>query len=291
MVDPACGCGSFLLTAAQFLKERYGLSYKEIFGSYIVGFDIDGHSIEKAKVLFNILSLEEEGTSIEEGCELHTVNSLQELSKKTYKNTYDVVIGNPPYVRAKNMEKQVKESVKLWSVVSGNVDLYIPFYQLAVEILKLDGVMGYISPNTFLQSVNGKGLRNYLVGRGYKIAVLDFRETKMFQDISYYTCICLIFKGKSTYDLDYALLNGESSLDKYEFTTYNIKNYPVNKEWRFGNSRIDDIIRRIESQPHRLEDYKIRNGLATLKNDLYFFRLREWTTTTITERTEERKSP
>ena len=77
MVDPACGCGSFLLTAAQFLKERYGLSYKEIFGSYIVGFDIDGHSIEKAKVLFNILSLEEEGTSIEEGCELHTVNYLQ----------------------------------------------------------------------------------------------------------------------------------------------------------------------------------------------------------------------
>lgn len=91
--------------------------------------------------------------------------------------------------------------------------------------------------------------------------------------------------------MDYALLNGESSLDKYEFTTYNIKNYPVNKEWRFGNSRIDDIIRRIESQPHRLEDYKIRNGLATLKNDLYFFRLREWTTTTITERTEERRSP
>lgn len=271
VVDPACGCGSFLITAAQQMNKKYQVDIRTIIKEYIEGFDIDRHSIEKTELLFNVLALEEEGGSVGSLECLHLVNSLEELAKEEYKNRYDVVIGNPPYVRAKNIESKIKPSLRNWSVVSGNVDLYIPFYQLACSILSPKGILGFISPNTFLQSVNGRGLRNYLVEKGYRISILDFREAQAFREVTHYTCICIIDKSATTHTVKYALLNGKSSLNDYKFTEYFLGNYRENQEWRFGNSDIDGIIKKIENQPHKLDDYRIRNGLATLCNEVYFF--------------------
>lgn len=271
VVDPACGCGSFLITAAKMMHKKYRLSYSEIFENYITGFDVDKHSIEKAKLLFELLSLEEDGEALQCNLQLYVANSLDELSKKNYLNKYDVVVGNPPYVRAKNIAHNVKPYLKNWSVVTGNVDLYIPFYEIAMRILKKNGIMGYISPNTFLQSVNGRGLRNYLVQNGYDITILDFREAQAFKEVTHYTCICIIDKSEIQYRVKYALLNGKSSLSDYSFTKYDISNFPKNREWRFANPKIDGIVKKIENQPIKLDDYKIRNGLATLSNDIYFF--------------------
>ena len=271
VVDPACGCGSFLITAAKWMHKKYELCYSEIFGKYITGFDVDKHSIEKAKLLFELLSLEEEGVSLQYHLQLYVANSLHELSKEKYFAKYDAVVGNPPYVRAKNISDSVKPYLKEWSVVVGNVDLYIPFYEIAVKILKENGIMGYISPNTFLQSVNGRGLRNFFVEKGYAITLLDFKETQAFKEVTHYTCICIVNKAKMNYRVKYALLNGKSSLNDYSFTEYNVRDYKTNKEWRFANPQIDSVVRKIEDQPCKLGDYKIRNGLATLSNDIYFF--------------------
>lgn len=271
VVDPACGCGSFLITAARWMHKKYKLLYSEIFEKYITGFDVDKHSIEKAKLLFELLSLEEDGVPLKPGLQLHVANSLCELAKEKYFEKYDVVVGNPPYVRAKNIDNNVKPFLKEWSVVVGNVDLYIPFYEIAIKILKKNGIMGYISPNTFLQSVNGRALRNYFVRNGYDITLLDFKETQTFKEVTHYTCICIINKAKLKYKVNYALLNGKSSLNDYTFTEYDIKDYQTNKEWRFANPQIDSVVRKIENQPYKLDDYKIRNGLATLSNDIYFF--------------------
>ncbi|MEY8516816.1 N-6 DNA methylase [Lachnospiraceae bacterium 29-84] len=271
VVDPACGCGSFLITAARWMHKKYNISYSEIFKKNIIGFDVDEHSIEKAKLLFELLTIEEEGTALNCKLNLNVANSVEELSKKKYTGKYDVVIGNPPYVRAKNIADNVKPYLKEWSVVAGNIDLYILFYEIAIRLLKKQGIMGYISPNTFLQSVNGRGLRNYLVKCGYEITLLDFRETQAFKEVTHYTCICIIDKAKIQYKVKYALLNGKSSLNDYSFTEYNIKEYQHNKEWRFANPQIDRIVKQIEAQPHKLDDFKIRNGLATLNNEIYFF--------------------
>lgn len=271
VVDPACGCGSFLITAAKLMHKKYELCYSEIFGKYITGFDIDKHSIEKAKLLFELLSIEEEGLSLKCDLQLYVANSLNELSKKKYYEKYDVVVGNPPYVRAKNIADSVKAYLMKWSVVTGNVDLYIPFYEIAVRILKKDGIMGYISPNTFLQSVNGRGLRNYFVKNGYEITLLDFKETQAFKEVTHYTCICIVNKSKIQYKVKYALLNGKSSLNDYIFTEYFVRGFQTNKEWKFANPQIDSVVKKIENQPIKLDNYKIRNGLATLSNDIYFF--------------------
>jgi len=275
IIDPACGCGSFLVSAAKKMKERYQISYKEIFSKYIFGVDIDKHSIEKALVLFNLLALEEGEEPIEASTLLKIGNALDVLKNEEYTKKFDIVIGNPPYVRAKNIDESIKASLKNWTVVSGNVDLYIPFYQVGIELLNDNGKLGYISPNTFLQSVNGRKLRTYLVDLKKEICILDFRETQAFKDVTHYTSICIIDMEKRSNAIMYALLNGKSSLFQYEFTKYVMESYIENAEWRFGNTEIDKVIKNIEKPTSKLEDYKIRNGLATLKNDLFIFKEEE----------------
>lgn len=271
IMDPACGCGSFLVSAARRLKQQYHLSYQEIFSTYLYGADVDEHSIEKSMVLFHLLALEAGEEPLFNKSHFIIGNSLELLCHKRYLGKFDVVIGNPPYVRARNIEEAIKDSLKNWSVVNGNVDLYIPFYQLGIGLLNQKGKLGFISPNTFLQSVNGRKLRTFLVKLEREIRILDFRENQAFSDITHYTCVCIIDKEKKCRRILYALLNRGSSLLQYDYTEYHMDSYQENAEWRFGSSRIDEVIKQIEKQPQHLEDYRIRNGLATLKNDLYFF--------------------
>lgn len=269
VIDPACGCGAFLISATQLMHQQYDVSYDEIYEKYIWGCDIDYHSIEKCKILLEMLRYQDEGVSSKCKYNLIVGNALEVLAKKKYLGKFDAVIGNPPYVRSKNIDDKLKESLKKWDVVSGNVDLYIPFYQLGVELLNSDGTLGYISPNTYLQSVNGRALRNYLRNSKCNLRIINFKETQKFADATHYTCITFIYASNKDNEIKYAVCDG--SLEDCTYTTYNISQYPDNMEWRFGNQEIDQMIYRIEHQPDKLENYNIRNGLATLCNELFFF--------------------
>lgn len=273
--DPACGCGSFLISAAEYMHKKYKVSFSEIFSTYIFGIDIDPHAIEKAKLLFHVLAYLD-GESLNETFHLICGDTLDPLVlKSVYRilpDGFDYVIGNPPYVRARNMSKEIKQNLFCWETAkSGNVDLYLPFYEIGLKLLKFGGRLGYISPNTFLQSVNGRSLRQYLKSMEVEISVLDFRETQMFKNVTSYTCIVLIQKGNKSKKIYYALLNGKNSLYEYIFTEYNISDFANDAPWRMSTSEIDIVLRKIESAGIKLNDFKIRNGLATLKNDAYFF--------------------
>ena len=269
LIDPSCGCGAFLISSVRSIKKYHDVSYGDLFDKYIYGADIDEHSIEKCKVLLSLLAIETEGEFVNEYKNLYVCNSLDMFSKRKYKHKYDVVIGNPPYVRAKNINDEVKTSLKEWNVVSGNVDLYIPFYQLGIELLKKDGVLGYISPNTFLQSVNGRGLRNYIRDEKVSARIINFKGVQKFPGITSYTCVVFLTVDGKT-DMEYAICT-DGSIEECQYTNYNISEYSDNQAWRFGNADVDKLIYKIEHQPTKLDDYGIRNGLATLCNDLFFF--------------------
>lgn len=272
--DPSCGCGSFLITTAEFMHNKYKLSFAELFTKYIYGVDIVGHNIEKTKVLFNVLALLH-GEEITQEFNLHVGNSLELEWKGVFKNItegFDAVVGNPPYVRSRNIDPLVKKSMEGWvTSSSGNVDLYIPFYELGLEIIKIKGRLGYISTNTFIQSVNGRALRNYLKENKYYLRILDFRETQVFKNVTSYTCIVIIEKSRIDGCIEYALLNGNNNLEKYNFNQYNLNMFEKNKPWRMSTVEIDSKIYEIEKFEIKLGDFKIRNGMATLKNEIFFF--------------------
>ena len=279
IIDPACGCGAFLISASQLLHEKYQIPYSEIHENHIWGCDIDAHAINKCKVLLELLRIQagekpcvsETNDRMDAKCKYNLIagDALEILSSDKFQGKYDAVIGNPPYVRAKNIDENIKKSIQGWETISGNFDLYMPFFQLGVELLKENGVLGYISPNTYLQSLNGRALRNYIRDSKRDLKIIDFKETQKFADATHYTCITFVYGDKRNGKIDYAVC--KDSLDDCHYTTYDISRYRDNMEWRFSNQEIDPIISQIENQQGKLDDYNIRNGLATLANELFFF--------------------
>lgn len=274
--DPACGCGSFLLSAAEYLHNEYKYSYKEIFTFSIYGVDIIPHNIKKASILFRMLALTS-GEIIEDEFNLIAADSLgvnwDSLFNGLSKDGFDIIIGNPPYVRAKNIQNDVKENLKKWETAKfGNVDLYIPFYELGLKLLKDSGKLGYISVNTYIKSLNGRSLRNYLLNLGSNIKIIDFKDAQIFKNVTSYTCITLIDKSKKDHNISYALHNGKSTLDNSNFTRLSYRSFQVNRPWQLGEVKINKAIDIIENAGVKLGSYKIRNGLATLKNDIFFFK-------------------
>ncbi len=275
VLDPSCGCGAFLVAAIEYMHKKYLVSYSDIVSSYLYGVDVDSNAIDRVKSLLSLVVLIHEE---EEKCDFHFIcaNTLDKKTfsrlKKLCKKGFDCIIGNPPYVRNKNMNHNTKSFLSNWVSSSvGNVDLYIPFFEIGIKLLSDNGKLGYISPNSYLQGVNGRSLRKYFASEQHQVEIIDFRDSQVFENVTSYTCITLINKSISTDVIKYFRLNETNTLEKHSFSEYHYADFPDGKPWRMRESSIDEVIHKLESSGTPLSNWKIRNGLATLKNDIYFF--------------------
>ena len=86
---------------------------------------------------------------------------------------FDIIIGNPPYVSSSKISQESKDALCNWSVTrTGKTDLYIPFFQIALECLNDNGILGYITVNNFYRSVNGRAFRAYVSYYGYDFKII-----------------------------------------------------------------------------------------------------------------------
>lgn len=269
--DPSCGCGSFLYTIANAFHNKYSLCYKEIIENYLYGVDILEDNIEKAKGILKLLALT--NNEVVDKFNLICKNSLDynfnfDCNKPL---KFDAVIGNPPYVRNKNIDLKSKKIVQKWDVsTTGNTDLYIPFYQLGIELLNKNGVLGYITPNTFFISINGRKLRDYMLNNTKSISIIDFKNNLVFENVMVYTCIVLLNLEDSK-RINYSKSNPKY-INNLEFNNYDFESFKDNT-WRMSSINDDNNIKKIESFSRKLENLDIKNGIATLKNDLFIFKI------------------
>lgn len=264
--DISCGCGGFLMDVARLLHERTGKSYKKIFQDNIFGVDIQDYSIERTKLLLTLIALFE-GEDDEMQFNLWQADSLEFDFKEI--GPLDVIIGNPPYVSAKHISDRSKMLMRKWSVCGiGNLDLYIPFFQIAIEALREGGRLGYITMNSFLTSLNGRSLRKYFYDNKFDIKIVDFRGRQVFKRRSTYTC--LFFLNKSTSESVKYFVNAGSTIPT--IFTYNYIPYiklDHQKGWFLNDRR---FISKVESVGMPLGSFcPTRHGVATLSNSTYIF--------------------
>jgi adenine-specific DNA-methyltransferase len=271
--DPACGCSGFLLTAAKRIKYLRKSCYSKIFKHNLFGLDIQEFSINRSKILLTLAAIiEGEDQEVFE-FNLYQGNALSfDWSQQIDNYTgFDAIIGNPPYVCSRNIDSESKKLISNWSVCkSGHPDLYIPFFEIGIINLKLGGILGYITMNTFFKSVNGRALREYLKQQSLSISILDFGANQIFHSKSTYTCICLIQKEESTH-VSYARINNTISLIKDQFD-YRLIKYEDLDSTSGWNLQERDVLDKIENTGLPLgKKYVSRNGIATLKNDIFIF--------------------
>ena len=270
VADIACGCGGFLMDVAKYIHKKTGKSYLLVYQENIFGIDIQSYSIERCKILLNLLAISE-GECSEFEFNLLNADTLDFLSEgwNTAFNDFDVIVGNPPYVCGRNMEDGTKEKTKMYEVCNaGSTDLYIPFFQIAIEMIKENGMLGYITMNTFLKSLNARELRKYFMEGSYNISIVDFRGHQVFSGKSTYTCLFFLKKEKSEMLHYYCDENAELS-KRFGYTDIPYSILDAEKGWNLNEHKVAS---KLESVGIPLAKFcQSRHGIATLSNKTYIF--------------------
>ncbi len=129
---------------------------------------------------------------------------------------FDVVIGNPPYIR-QEVFTELKPYLKSnYSLYSGTADIYIFFIERGFEILKRNGAFTFIMPNKFMQAGYGQAARKFLASINV-LDIVDFGDKQVFDEATTYPCILSAVKEPPS-----TLFTG-AKVDTLEF----IKTFPL----------------------------------------------------------------
>ncbi len=273
VADISCGCGGFLMDAALWIHKKTRKPYVEIFRDNIFGIDIQNYAIERAKILLSLLALSE-GEDVDFEFNLLCRDTLDFIKKDWDINYwgFDVIVGNPPYVCSRNLTEETHKKLKKYEVCSsGHPDLYIPFFQIAIDMLNDEGRLGYITMNSFLRSVNGRAIRNYFSNNRFSISIVDFRGYQVFESKNTYTCLFYLDKRRNSESVKYTVdEQGTLSSDDVLYTSVQYDNLDNEKGWKLNNF---DTTRAIEATGVQIKDFcPSRHGIATLSNDTYIFK-------------------
>ncbi|WP_448571020.1 Eco57I restriction-modification methylase domain-containing protein [Trichothermofontia sp.] len=102
---------------------------------------------------------------------------------------FDVVIGNPPYVRQEQIKHLKDELKRQYDCFTGTADLYVFFYERGLRLLREQGVLTYISSNKYFRAGYGKKLREYLIKNTQIQQIIDFGDAPVFAAIAYPTIV------------------------------------------------------------------------------------------------------
>lgn len=271
VADISCGCGGFLMDVAIWIHQHTGKTYADVFRDNIWGVDIQDYSIERTKILLCLLAISE-GEDEEFSFNLLCRDTLDFVDDDwdTRYTAFDVVVGNPPYVCARNLSDETHSKLESYEVCkTGHPDLYLPFFQIATEILNNGGKLGYITMNTFLRSVNGRAIRSYFSGKRYSISIVDFRGYQVFESKNTYTCLFYLDKFQRAEAIDYAV-DEQGTLSKtIRFSEIPYDVLDDEKGWALNEFELTTAI---ESLGIPIKDYcSSRHGIATLSNETYIF--------------------
>ena len=272
--DIACGCGGFLYTVTKNIRSRTSHSFSYIYQNHIYGLDIKSYSIDRTKILLTLFAIYEGEDKGDFDFNLYTGDALDFDWNKKLKGQcgFDAIVGNPPYVCSKRIDVEIKKKLSNYSVSkSGHPDLYIPFFQIGLELLKPDGFLGFITMNSFFKSLNGRELRAYFQVKKYSLKIIDFGTLQVFQKRSTYTCVC-IFQNQMAESLQYKRLNEIGDLNRVIRNFSNILYSSLNAHsgWNLIAINLINTIEKV-GQPFA-KRFKTRNGIATLKNEIYIFK-------------------
>lgn len=269
-LDPACGCGVFLLGLVEFYRKKYGKSIRDIVRENIFGADILDYNIRRAKKLLSIYALEHGELLEESDFNLYIWDSL----RAEWRLSFDNIVGNPPYVRFQDLSEESRLSLdNQWlSINGGAYNLYFAFFELGYQLLKDDGKLGFITPNNYFTSLAGESLRRFFKDKKCVTKIIDFNSHKVFKAQTY-TAITFLSKKEQEH-IAYDRMEQEKSTTDFLGNlnlSYNKLSDLNPKKWRLLKSDERENIFQIEHIGTSLSELlNISAGIATLKDEIYF---------------------
>ena len=311
IIDPACGSGAFLITAFEFLlnynkylddkifdlvgtSDLFSDRTKKILQNNIFGVDLNKESVEITKLSLwlktadknkTLASLENNikcGNSLIDDPEIAenlAFNWEKEFPEIFANGGFDIVVGNPPY--GVNFDDKTKKYLLEFDKLVPDYEIYIYFISLYRKILKNNGYLSYIFPNTFLSTLFGKKYRENLFNTITVKEIIDLSNDNTFVDASVRT---IIFSFKNI--LENSDIKFLKTRDK---TFYSFKDYLKNEVMEnieniaslfFQNKKEKEIISKIKNNQKLADFFEVSQGLIPYDkyrgHDEYTIKNRIW---------------
>ena len=134
---------------------------------------------------------------------------------------FDIVIGNPPYISAKEYSKIISDDEKsllkrTYKTAHGACDVYILFFELCMNVIKDGGVLNLITPNKYLSAKYGKALREFFVENDSVRKVVDVSQFAVFKKAKVYPVVSLLKKESQIDFFEVAKVQSLEELSKLE---------------------------------------------------------------------------
>ncbi|ECL2570831.1 class I SAM-dependent DNA methyltransferase [Campylobacter jejuni] len=110
---------------------------------------------------------------------------------------FDLIIGNPPYIRQEELKELKPHLAKNYKVYKGTSDIYTYFYELGFNVLKENGILSFITSNKYTRAGYGEALREFLLKNVKFLEYTDLNGIKVFDSATVDTSILCFEKSKS----------------------------------------------------------------------------------------------
>lgn len=191
---------------------------------------------------------------------------------------FDVVIANPPYVRAE-LIKQLKPVLKKvgYECYSGTADLYTYFYELAIKILKENGTLSFITSNKFFLANYGKATRKQLC-ENLLHTVINYGEADIFDEVGVDSTTVILKKASPNRHHETNCLLWDKKAKPTQIqqqleSAFNLPQRLLNSDrWIIAESPLHPLISKLESTGVTLGNFtnkKFKYGIKTGYNKAY----------------------
>jgi DNA modification methylase/tRNA1(Val) A37 N6-methylase TrmN6 len=234
-------------------------------------------SLEKNKDLFQLSSILFED-------KVNTILNLDTLRLGgEYQGKFDLIVGNPPYVRLQNIDSDTRKYIENNDLYQknlfGSYDLSVAFIIKIVELLKEKGIAGLVLSRKIFLSAYGEKICRYLNEHVKILEIIDFGDNQMFRDKTTYTVIVVFQKEKSkeSYSFLHCMIPVQHSLDEGNLPRLiqeNIKVYDSavlgEYPWNFTCEEEQEILDKFKKNGCRIQEtFAIVQGFRTGDNKAF----------------------
>ena len=211
ITDPACGAGNLIIPCFLHLYNIYIENLKEVnkknklklnennLSEHIIKNNLFGFDIDKLALKILKIDLFYYSNFFDEKNFLNTDFLFWDADNK-----FDIIIGNPPYVGPKSINKEyslkLKEAYK--NIFKDKSDISYCFFEKSLNVCKSNGKIGFITSRYFLESSSGSELRKTLTESTHIERIVDFYGVRPFKGIGIDPVIIFMNKKKSL-DMEY----------------------------------------------------------------------------------------
>jgi tRNA1(Val) A37 N6-methylase TrmN6 len=292
ILDPACGSGAFLNQALDFLIKEHqyidqlqtnllggGLVFPDIENTVlennIFGVDLNEESVEIARLSLWLRTAQPRRKLNDLSSNIKCGNSLidskavagdkafkweEEFPQIFAKGGFDVVIGNPPYVRPRDFQDKEKYFIiDSYESAENQFDLYHIFIEKSELLRNRNGVVSMILPNAFLANENSQRLRKYILENCHILKIIDCKQ-EVFKDASVDVLI-YVFDNSTVVSKYYELSN-----NTFEFKhRFKANKFSKNKNLNFTptlNIEALEVFQKIKKRTKQLgEFFDVMSGI------------------------------